>query len=111
MAYLVPELRPARILLFGETPGVLKSGTDPGGPGGAVVPRITPDTFETVLDSLGGSRGPDVTGGMFTKVHQMLELVRSQSELNVHILSGLEPGLLTRVLVDPGLSVGTRIAA
>ena len=111
MAYLAPELRPGRILLLGETPGVMKINANLGDSRGASFPRIAPGTMKTVLGSLGGPRGRDVTGGMMTKVHQMLNLVQSQPKLSVHILSGLDPGLLTRVLLDPDLSVGTRIVA
>ena len=111
MAFLAPELRPGRILLLGETPGVMKNSAGVGEPRRALFSRISPDTIEAVTGSLGGSHGPDVTGGMATKVHQMLDLVQSQPKLTVHILSGLDPGLLTRVLLDPDLPVGTRIVA
>jgi hypothetical protein len=46
---------------------------------------------------------------MVSKVHQMLDLVQASPGLQVHILSGLEPGLLTRVLLDPDVAIGTRI--
>jgi isopentenyl phosphate kinase len=102
MAYLTSELRPRRILLLGETAGVY-------GPEGAVIPYITPGNIEAVGGSLGGSRGMDVTGGMVSKVRQMLDLVQGEPGLVVHVLSGLEPGLLARALLDADLAVGTRI--
>lgn len=102
MAYLTSGLRPRRILLLGETTGVY-------GPEGAVIPYITPGNIEAVDGSLGGSRGMDVTGGMVSKVRQMLDLVQGEPELVVHVLSGLEPGLLARALLDADLAVGTRI--
>jgi isopentenyl phosphate kinase len=104
MVFLADELRPRRILLLGETAGVF-------GPAGEVIPRITPDDIEAVAGSLGGSRGVDVTGGMVSKVRQMLELVQGVPGLQVHVLSGMEPGLLTRALLEDGLEVGTRIVA
>ena len=104
MAYLAAELCPARILLLGETPGVL-------GPTGRPLSRITPNDLERVAGSLGGARGMDVTGGMAAKVRQMLQLVRRQPQTTVHIFSGLEPDLLTRVLLEADVSVGTRITA
>jgi isopentenyl phosphate kinase len=111
MAFLAPEFRPSRILLLGETLGVMKDSDRVGDSRGAAYPRIAPDTLEAASGSLGGARGPDVTGGMMTKVHQMLDLVKRQPMLSVHIISGLDPGLLTRVLLDPDVPVGTRIVA
>nr|HID13069.1 uridylate kinase [Anaerolineae bacterium] len=102
--YLADELRPARILLLGEVPGVL-------GPDGAVVPHITPLDFPALREALAGSGGVDVTGGMADKVAQMVELVQHHPETCVHILSGAEPGLLARALLNAGLHAGTRITA
>jgi isopentenyl phosphate kinase len=102
--YLAGELRPARILLLGEVDGVLDSA-------GAVIPRITPANFPALREILAGSGGVDVTGGMADKVARMIELVQRHPETCVHILSGAEPGLLTRVLLDAALDVGTRITA
>lgn len=109
MVYLTEQLEPGRILLLGETPGVLMGQTDAGGLDGRVVPYITPENIGGVADSLGAARGRDVTGGMVSKVYQMLELVQRRPALQVHILSGLEPGLLKRGLLEPDLEVGTRI--
>jgi isopentenyl phosphate kinase len=102
--YLADELCPARILLLSEVDGVLDSD-------GAVVPRITPPDFPALREALAGSRGVDVTGGMADKVARMVELVQRQPETCVHIFSGAEPDLLTRVLLDVTLRVGTQIAA
>jgi isopentenyl phosphate kinase len=78
---------------------------------GTAIPRITPQNIGAIASSLGGARGMDVTGGMVSKVHQMLELVQTSPSVTVHIFSGLEAGLLTRVLLNPELPVGTRITA
>jgi isopentenyl phosphate kinase len=101
---LAGELHPDRILLLGEVDGVLDSD-------GAVIPRITPDDLPTVRKALGGSVGVDVTGGMADKVTQMIELVQRAPQTSIHILTGSEPELLTRALLEPALPVGTRIAA
>ncbi len=98
------KLRPARILLLGEVPGVLDLN-------GAVIPRITPDDLSTLEETLTGSKGVDVTGGMADKVTRMVKLVQRHPQTCVHILTGTEPGLLTRVLIDPALPVGTRITS
>jgi isopentenyl phosphate kinase len=107
LVFLADEMGPSRILLVGGTPGVLSGAVSDGG--GGVVPLITPGTIEAVAYSLGESHAPDVTGGMMSKVQQMLDLVRRRPDLVVHILSGHEPGLLVRALSDPNLPVGTRL--
>ncbi|HIQ02621.1 MAG TPA: uridylate kinase, partial [Anaerolineales bacterium] len=100
--YLAGVLSPRRILLVGQAPGVLDGR-------GGTIPHISPSTFPSVLPLLAGSRGVDVTGGMEDKVARMVELVRERPDLVVHILSGLEPGLVRRVLLAPDTPVGTRI--
>lgn len=102
--FLTGELPPDRILLLGEVEGVLS--TD-----GALIPHITPSSLSAVEAALGGSAGVDVTGGMADKVTQMVELVQRHPQTSVHILTGTEPGLLTRALLEPELAAGTRIAA
>ncbi len=106
LGYLVGELRPERILLLGKTDGVYRTSNK-----ADIIPRITPDNVEAIAGSLRGASGMDVTGGMAGKVREMLDLVRAYPGLQVHILSGLEPGLLTRALLDANLHSGTRITA
>jgi isopentenyl phosphate kinase len=98
------ELRPSRILLLGEVPGVLD-------PAGDVIPRITPDTLPAFQTALGGSSGVDVTGGMADKVARMVELVRAFPDIHVHLFAGTAPGVLARVLVDSTVHLGTRITS
>ncbi len=102
--FLADELCPARILLLGEVAGVL-------GPSGDVIPHITPPSLSDLRGALAGSAGVDVTGGMVDKVARMVRLVQQHPEINVHIFTGSEPGLLTRALLDADLHVGTRITA
>ena len=102
--YLAHELHPARILLLGEVSGVL--GSD-----GAVIPRITPADLPTLQIALAGSAGVDVTGGMADKVARMVKLVERHPHTTVHILTGTEPGLLTRALLGAASHVGTSIVA
>ena len=103
-ALLAEELLPRRILLLGKVAGVLA-------PDGRVMPHITPASLPALSDALAGSAGVDVTGGMADKVMRMAGLVQRHPETVVHILTGDEPGLLTRVLLDADLHVGTRITA
>lgn len=108
-AYLVSDfagdadLRVTRILLAGETEGVYADGDI-----SQVIPRITPANWEAIRTGVGGSRGADVTGGMASKVQDMLRLVSEQVNLTARIFSGLTEGNLGRALAgDP---VGTLIA-
>ncbi|MGQ9814652.1 MAG: isopentenyl phosphate kinase [Candidatus Roseilinea sp.] len=96
------DLRVTRILLAGETQGVYASGDT-----SQVIPRITPDNWETVRAGVGGSRGADVTGGMASKVQDMLRLVSEQRGLIACVFSGLTQGNLARALA--GEPVGTFI--
>ncbi len=104
LAALAPKLRPAWLLLAGETEGVLDLA-------GEVIPRITPESLPQVEAALGGSRGTDVTGGMAAKVRDMLALVTEQPALRIRIFSGLRPGALRRLLAAPDTAVGTELSA
>lgn len=100
--YLAQTLRPSWLLLAGETAGVLDAT-------GHVVGRITRATLPDVLPVLGGSRGTDVTGGMAAKVMAVLDLAAALPGLRVRIFSGLEAGVLTRLLLEPEMPVGTEL--
>jgi isopentenyl phosphate kinase len=102
--FLTEELLPERILLLGQVAGVLT-------PDGSVIPHITPSSLSALSGALAGSAGVDVTGGMADKVTRMARLVQQHPETVVHILTGDEPGLLTRALLDADLHVGTCITA
>jgi isopentenyl phosphate kinase len=101
--YLAGRLNVRRILLLGEVEGVL--GLD-----GRCIPLITPATLPGVEAALGGSAGADVTGGMETKVRDMVALVAGVPGLEVRILDGRDPTRLGRVLSGES-SEGTRITA
>ncbi len=102
MAALAGALRPSWLLLAGETAGVYDAD-------GQVVPAITPASFDEVAAALGGSRGTDVTGGMAAKVEEMLALTAVYPHLQIRIFSGLEKGLLARLLLNPELKIGTQV--
>jgi isopentenyl phosphate kinase len=89
--YLVQQLNVVRVILAGEVEGVY-------GDQQQVIPEITPANFEQYQDFLGGSEGTDVTGGMLTKVSDMLALVKQFPRLHAHIIDGLAPGVLQDVL-------------
>ena len=65
-AYLLPLLRPARIVLAGEVAGVYTA--DPQADASAsLVPLIDRTNIVQVREMLGGSHGVDVTGGMVSQ--------------------------------------------
>ncbi len=91
--YLARLLPVKRVLLLGEVDGVYD-------PAGKVIARITPETLVAVEAVLGGSAGTDVTGGMETKVRDMVALVEAVPGLTIRIMSGTQPGLLEAALLD-----------
>ncbi len=103
--HLAVELQPQRILLAGLEEAVwadFPANT-------RRVETITSASFEMLRASVGSSHGADVTGGMESKVRQMLELVTQVPGLQAQIFSGEAPGNLQRALA--GEPLGTMIMA
>jgi len=99
--YLAVELRPERILLAGIEPGVLTIW-----PAGEIIPQVKTGMS---LSGLGGARTADVTGGMASKVAEMLALAQTVPGIQVRIFSGMTPGLVRAALLDeaqPGTAIG-----
>jgi isopentenyl phosphate kinase len=99
--YLAQHLPVERVFLLGEVDGVYD-------PQGIVFPRITPVNLPDVEAALGGSSGTDVTGGMETKVRDMVALVKARPQMTIRIFNGLTPGLLTAALTgeaEPGTAI------
>lgn len=103
LGYLAAHLPVERILLLGEVEGVYDAE-------GSIIPEITPENIEEYQNSLGGSAGTDVTGGMLTKVTAMLALTAQKPGLQVRILDGREPDLLRATLAGEA-APGTLIHA
>jgi isopentenyl phosphate kinase len=104
MLYLARELRPNRILLAGLEAGVwidFPSRTQ-------LIDRITPSSFDAIRSGVGGSQAADVTGGMSSKVEQMLTLVQTIPGLQIRIFSGEESGNLRHSL--DGQALGTLVS-
>jgi len=96
--YLAEHLRPQRIMLLGEVEGVYDTR-------GVIIPRITSETVDSFADSLGGSSGTDVTGGMNAKVRSMITLVDRIPGLDIRIFGGTTPGQLEAAITgtaEPG---------
>lgn len=90
--YLARQLPVQRIFLLGEVDGVYDEM-------GKVIARITPTTLPEVERALGGSSGTDVTGGMETKVRDMVALTQAVPNLSIRIFNGNTPGLIEAALV------------
>ncbi len=71
------------------------------------VEKITASTFDALSGRIGGSHGTDVTGGMRSKVEEMLGLVQQIPGISVQIFSGEEAGNVARAL--EGAHLGTLI--
>lgn len=93
LSYLATKLPVDRILLLGEVPGVLDSA-------GEVIANITPTNHDAVQAHLGGSSGTDVTGGMASKVNDMLALVQQRPLLRIAIMDGREASHLEQTLIS-----------
>ncbi len=100
--HLADMLQPAKILLFGNAPGVMDHQHQ-------IITEIMPSTYTQVQPHLRGSRYTDVTGGMAEKVQRMVDLVQRVPGLNVWILTGRQPGHLTQALLHPEKIPGTHI--
>lgn len=101
--YLARHLPVKRIFLLGEVDGVYDAQRQ-------VIDRITPQNFPEIEAALAGSGGIDVTGGMETKVRDMLALTELVPGLSIRIFNGMTPGLLHEALTERAFP-GTLITA
>lgn len=94
MIHLARELHPKRILLAGLEQGVwadFPART-------RLINEITPEGYTSIRKGVGAATGADVTGGMSSKVEQMLGLIQTIPGLQVYIFSGEESGNLALAL-------------
>jgi len=103
--HLARELNPHRVLLAGIEAGVWEDFPAKT----RLLNEINSKSFETTRDGVKKSSAVDVTGGMESKVKQMLTLVQQNPNLEVLIFSGEESGNLKRAL--EGEIIGTKIRA
>ncbi len=101
--HLAGILKPSRILLAGQDPGVWKDFPACT----KLYPEIRPADRLHLERGVSQSQAPDVTGGMADKVSQMLDLVEACPGLECSIFSGEEPGAVSRALA--GDRIGTLI--
>jgi isopentenyl phosphate kinase len=102
-SYLAHYLQPNRILLAGLEQGVWKDFPKRT----CLLKEITPKKFAKQTPGLGRSAGADVTGGMQTKVTEMLKLVEDIPGLDVLIFSGEEQVNILRAI--DGENPGSRL--
>lgn len=93
-SYLSRTIRPSRVLIVGLVGGVYTS--DPQKDENAqFIPTIEVEKYTSIESYLGGSYSVDVTGGMVTKVKELIEIARRGIECE--ILSGAS-GNITKAL-------------
>lgn len=102
--YLAIELHPQRILLAGLEAAVWADFPVCQ----QQIEQITPAVYEVIKARVGASHGADVTGGMESKVQQMLKLTENVPGLTAQIFSGGLPGNLQKVI--KGEHLGTIIS-
>jgi len=86
--YLAKKLKPSKIILVGKVEGVLRDVNDPA----SIIKEINALNFRDVKDVIMGSDATDVTGGMVSKVGDMIEL--AGTGVDSIIINGLTPGNL-----------------
>jgi isopentenyl phosphate kinase len=101
--FLKREWKVSRIIHATQVAGVYR---DLAHPELGMFDEITPDNAAEVKKSMGVTKGFDVTGGMWTKISESLEL--TQYGIETVILSGDTPGMLEKCLRGEAF-VGTTI--
>jgi isopentenyl phosphate kinase len=90
-----------RMIHCGQTNGVYDAD-------GKTIESLTPDTIDSYRQTIGGSGGTDVTGGMEHKVMETLELAKRG--IPGLIIDGIEHGTLSEAILGKEV-LGTRISA
>jgi isopentenyl phosphate kinase len=93
-AYLMPILKPERILLAGLEDGVWEDFPFRK----KKIITITHQNFTSIEHHLGISSAVDVTGGMVRKVQEMLKLLETNHALEIMIFSGTKTGRVLEAL-------------
>lgn len=102
--HLAGNLKPERILLAGQDPGVWQDFPDCT----SLFDTIRPSDRMAIGGTVGQSQAPDVTGGMADKVEQMLCLIEEIPGLECQIFSGEESGSILKSL--SGQNMGTLLS-
>ena len=113
LAALALALRPARLVLATDVDGVYADGPPAAErPAARPIPRILAADWPALEPRLTAARAGvvDVTGGMASKVRQMLALADDLPQMEIRILSGLRPGAVAAALQGDPEAGGTLIA-
>jgi isopentenyl phosphate kinase len=86
-AFLAKDLNPSKILIAGMEEGVWADYPACT----RLVRSITPESFKKTAAAIKGSENTDVTGGMDSKVREMLNLLAAYPYLKIRIFSGKTP--------------------
>ncbi len=106
-AYLAPILHPTRIIYATAVDGIYTD--DPiTHPDAALIPEITPQSFEQLRAGVGVAHGKDVTGGMLDKLRRSVELVEKIPPLEILIVAARAENLAP-ALHSVQIPLGTRI--
>ncbi len=93
-AFLAKQFNPTWILLAGIEDGVFTDYPDKQ----ALIQNINPGNYQRFRAEITGSVDTDVTGGMASKVENMLSLAASLPKTSIQIFSGTLPGSIKSVL-------------
>ncbi len=104
-AAYVSSFHPRRILLAGLEAGVWDDFPERT----RLIKQIQLSTYEAARSDIQGSTSADVTGGMKSKVEEMLALIQNNAGLTAQIFSAERRGALTRAL--QGENMGTLLTA
>jgi len=103
--YLAERMSPKSILIAGMEEGVYSDYPVCD----SVILKLSPENINEYNETLNSSGNIDVTGGMRSKVLLMLNLVKNDPSLRVHIFSGKDPNNIIRIM--DGEQIGTLISA
>ena len=104
--HLAEKLSPKRLVIATDVKGVYSS--DPKKGDAELIPLINEENIKDVLSLVSGASTTDVTGGMAHKVQELYNL--SKLNIQVEIISLLEPGLLKRAVQgETGLGTSVRL--
>ena len=105
-SFLATKLDARRIVMAVDVDGVFTD--DPKiEPAAELIPRLTLDEIERLRAKIGGSRSPDVTGGMFGKISELADPV--ERGIEALIVNALKPDNIYRALRG-GEVIGTKVA-
>jgi len=93
---LVEEAQPYRIILASREPGIWEDYPT----NTRLADHITPQILQHSSNSVHGSAGMDVTGGMAKKVTLMMAILERHPDTQISILSGMDTDSVYKALTD-----------